>query len=132
MPRGHTRIADQDDLPELLYTDNEAVTEDSALGFPWHENLDALAASAKLCPLCAIVQKGAESWINLYDDAWKNNPIFVEFNGKSSSRPTGQRLWLTKRVGGAPGFLVLVRNPKKKKGVMLLSGVSFACEAGMR
>ena len=70
-------------MPELWYEQNTAA-RDSPLGFPWHENLDALAASAGGCPLCDLIQKGARSWLDLYGDALQNNS-FIEFDGHSRS-----------------------------------------------
>jgi hypothetical protein len=130
LPTGSTRIADKVNLPELWYDDSEVVTKDSPLGLQWHENLDALAVSAKICPLCDLAQKGAQTWLDLYEDASKNNKLFVEFHKSNSTIPTGQQLWLTKRFGGGPGFIVLVRGPKEVQRVILLTGVSFAVEAG--
>jgi hypothetical protein len=127
---GSIRIADKEELPELWYTDTEQVPKNSALGFPWHEHIDALAASAKICPLCELVQNGVQSWLDLYKDVSTNSKHFAEFHKNDSSVPSGKQLWLTKRFGGGPGFLVLVRNPKNAKRVYLLTGVSFAVEAG--
>jgi hypothetical protein len=131
LPTSSTLIAGETNLPELWFKDSETVTEHSDLGFPWHEKLDALAASAKLCPLCELVQKGAQAWIDRYEENSKNNKSFVEFNKNNSSIPSSQRLWMTKRYGGGPGFIVLVRGEKDSQRVVLLAGVGFAVDEGM-
>jgi hypothetical protein len=125
----YTRIADNDNLPALFYKDAEAVDREYATGFSWHEDLDALAASAKTCSLCALVQKGIDAWLDRYNDALANDKLFVEFHESQAPIPHGERLWLKKRFGGAPGFVVSVRNPKKRNQVIVLAGVSFAVEA---
>lgn len=123
-------LADKEDMPELWYNDPTLVLEDSALGYPWHENMDTLAASAKFCPLCGFLQKGVQSWLDLYEDALRNDKYFREFHQRDSPIPTGQQLWLTKRSGGAPGFIVLVWSGKSGRAYVL-TGVSFGIEAGM-
>jgi len=124
-----TRIADNDDMPELI-SDRKQIADDSALGLPWHEDIDALATFAKICPLCSLVQKGVQSWLDLYEDALRNNKGFVEFHASLTPIPTGEQLWLTKRYGGGPGFIVLVRN-RARRGTILLTGVSFGVVGGM-
>jgi hypothetical protein len=114
-----------------MYIDAEAVDRDCDTSFPWHENLDALAASAKVCSLCGLVQKGVEAWLERYNDALTNDKLFMEFHESHSPIPHGERLWLKKRFGEAPGFVVFVRNLKKRNQVMVLAGVSFAVEVGM-
>ena len=54
-----------------------------------------------------------------------------EFDKGHSLVPTGQRLWLTKRFGKGPGFVVLVRNSTTINNVVVLTAVSFGVEAGM-
>jgi hypothetical protein len=130
LPSGSIRIADKDNLPELWYEDSKELATDSVLGFKWHENLDALAVSANSCPLCDLTQKGAQAWLELYEDASNNDKAFVEFNKSHSSIPQGKQLWLTKRFGGGPGFIVLLRGRKNARRVILLAAVSFAVRTG--
>lgn len=130
-PNGSIYIGDNRELVELWYKDKEAPLKDP-LGFPWHEDLDALAKSAKTgCPLCVLVQTGAQTWIDRYRHEGQNNKLFKEFHEHREPFPEGQRLWLTKRFGGADGFILLVRNPKSDIGVNLLTGVGFSVESGM-
>lgn len=133
LPTGSSRIGDQDHLPVLWYDESEADAKDSSLGFKWHQDLDALAASAKICTVCNLVQKGSEAWLDRYNDVSKNNLSFNEFREGKPTIPSGQQLWLTKRFGGGPGFIVLVRSLKNRQRlqVILLAGVSFAVESGM-
>jgi hypothetical protein len=129
-PYTSTRIADEENLTELWYKDSKEVTKDSVLGFKWHESVDALATSAKTCPLCELAQKGVQEWLDKYKEVTEKNKVYAEFQTNKSLIPRDQQLWLTKRFGGAPGFIVLVRGPISPRRVVLLTGVSFAVEAG--
>jgi hypothetical protein len=129
LPSGFFPIADEDNLPELFYDGSERISKDSALGFPWHENLDALDTSAKLCPLCKLIQKGVKAWLPFYNEASANSKPFVKFNKSKASTPRGQQLWLAKRFGEGPGFIVLVRGSNEARRLILLTAVRFSVEA---
>ncbi|RYP04609.1 hypothetical protein DL764_004346 [Monosporascus ibericus] len=96
---GSIRIADNTELPQLRWS-SHATTPKDPLGFPWHADLAALAASAAStdCPLCKLAQTGVEIWIGHYCEAEKNNRLFREFH--SERVPEGQQLWLTRRFFG--------------------------------
>jgi hypothetical protein len=126
---GFFRIADRSNLPEFRYGDGNEFSESTSLGVAWHESLDHLGTSAKSCTLCGLVQEGIESWIHEFDDARKNCKSFIEFDAEHHDIPQGERLWLTRRYGGGPGFIVLARNPKARKSVIMLTGVSFSVES---
>ncbi|RYP71211.1 hypothetical protein DL769_004731 [Monosporascus sp. CRB-8-3] len=136
---GYIRIADKNELPQF-YWPSSATTPPpkDPLGFPWHADLAALAASAAStdCPLCKLAQTGAEIWIGHYHEAEKNNRLFREFNHERV--PEGQQLWLTRRffrdgIGSGverDGFAVLVRDPDNPaRGINLLTGVAFSVPA---
>ncbi|RYP53734.1 hypothetical protein DL768_001334 [Monosporascus sp. mg162] len=136
---GFMRIADKTELPQLRWI--SGVTKPppkDPLGFPWHADLAALAASAAStdCPLCKLAQAGAEIWIGHYREAEKNNRLFREFDRQRV--PEGQQLWLTRRFFPGSvrsgierdGFAVLVRDPDNPAtSINLLTGVAFSVPA---
>jgi hypothetical protein len=123
-------IAGNRALVNLWYTREDPLPE-GHLGLPWHEHLDALAESAAAgCPLCAIVQAGIETWTSHYNHEAENNESFKEFEMQRMPIPERQRLYLTKRFGGATGFLVLVPHPASVKLVNLMTGVGFSVNSG--
>ncbi|KAK8223351.1 heterokaryon incompatibility protein-domain-containing protein [Phyllosticta capitalensis] len=134
-PTGWSRVADHDDMPELLYrnfSEDDSIAWNvpkDPLGFPYHENLGALAESAADCPLCSIVQAGVVRWKELYHEAIRT-PSFIEFHGEQWTIPERAKLWLTKRPTGAAGFVVLARNLNNPKdGIFLLTGVSLSVKS---
>ncbi|TVY80634.1 hypothetical protein LSUE1_G004553 [Lachnellula suecica] len=131
-PGSSSIVSSKRDLVQLWYeTENKiGVPLHDPIGFPYHENLDALAASSPSCTLCAAVQSGVDLWIEDYRDAEKSDQYFLQFL-KDEISGGGQRLWLTKRFSGTPGFLVLVRIPDYTTGVYLMTGVGFTAEAGL-
>ncbi|RYP13316.1 hypothetical protein DL767_010802 [Monosporascus sp. MG133] len=133
------RIADNTQLRQLCWSSRATTPPPKdPLGFPWHADLAALAASAAStdCPLCRLAQTGAEIWIGHYREAEKNNRFFREFHRERV--PEGQQLWLTRRFfpGGVrsgveqDGFAVLVRDPDEPATcINLLTGVAFSVPA---
>ena len=125
-------IGDNRDLPQLHITSYGAKKGralNDPVGFPWHEDLDALVASAASCALCAMVQEGVNMWIAHYRDVEENNKHFIEFQKANQPIPgPGERLWLTKRLCGAPGFLVFIR--RGKSSLNFMAGVGFVTESG--
>ncbi|KAK2764993.1 hypothetical protein FQN54_008692 [Arachnomyces sp. PD_36] len=126
-PYGSSLIADNSELIQFWWGLDDPLYElKDPLGFPWHEDLNALEASAGSgCPLCSLVQKGAQSWIEKHREPGKGALFWREFHQKTEPIPHGQRLWLTRRFGGGDGFTILVRNPNLKNAVHLLTGVAF-------
>ncbi|RYP20970.1 hypothetical protein DL765_002507 [Monosporascus sp. GIB2] len=136
---GSIRIADNTELPQLYWSSFTTMAPPKdPLGFPWHADLAALAASAAStdCPLCKLAQTGAEIWIGHHREAEKNNRFFREFHHERV--PEGQQLWLTRRFfhGGVgsgverDGFAVLVRDPDRPAtGINLLTCVAFSVPA---
>lgn len=66
------------------------------IGF--HENISALAESAKTCPLCGVVQAGVQAWL----DSWKkvvgtDTLLQYDTSGLSGALPVDERLWLTEK-----------------------------------
>lgn len=128
-------MAGQDEMPMVWHdwpadriTDNQA--PQGPLGFPFHENLETLALSAELCPLCGVVQKGVQAWIENWEDAAKNNKGFIEFSMDTDCMPTKEKLWTTKCYGGAQGFYVWAEHPKRNS-MYLLTAVGFSVDNGM-
>lgn len=52
----------------VLYFHRNRFDNDTYVGFPWHQDLSTLSLS-KSCPLCILVQEGAKSWLDSYDEA---------------------------------------------------------------
>lgn len=125
-----TRTGDKRELIRLI-SSNRTEGPADPIGFPWHEDIAALAASAACCALCAVVQAGIDAWQELYRDIEENNKGFIEFHKDKEPMPgRGDRLWLAKRFSDAPGFVVLIRAPRLKSSVYLMTGVAFATEEG--
>lgn len=105
------------------------------IGFPYHENLSALAKSAKTCSLCAIVQEGVQAWLV----SWKNvagNKPFVRGFAYAVAFPEKERLWLTAMELGKSGFCVWTEARRLRKDVddgknfYLLTMVGFSVGKG--
>lgn len=118
-------IGDNEDLIAVWPCTDDSKAPGDPLGFRFQDNMEAVAASADLCVLCAVIQTGAQAWIDHYRHAELQYGL-----AKWYQFPSGQKLWLAKRPGGAEGFVVLVRNPGHEKNVYLLTGVGFSVEAG--
>lgn len=101
------------------------------IGFPFYENMEALAQSAKSCPLCALIQDGVQRWVDDWEDGAKNNKMFIEFSMKRHPIPRKERLWLTRRADGEQGFYVWAQCPMMKSWFNLLSAVGFSVDSGM-
>lgn len=100
-------------------------------GFPWHQNLDSLAAASRSCPLCAIVHQGFQMWLVHYEES-RQTAFYQEFKDfYEDAVPHGQRLFLSRRIGGGPGFDVFAREPGGR-GNYLLTGVVFSVSKGTR
>ncbi|KAI0121015.1 heterokaryon incompatibility protein-domain-containing protein [Xylariales sp. AK1849] len=123
-PWASSRVADDTEMIEFYWREEG---RQDPLGFPWHEDLDALATSAKSCKMCTVVQAGAQVWLDRYRTAEKTNKHWMEFREDDDPIPSGQRLWLTKRFGGAEGFDVFVEVPNKN-GYHLITAVAFSVE----
>ncbi|KAI1146671.1 HET-domain-containing protein [Nemania diffusa] len=124
---GFSRIGDHSDLPSL-WPNDEGTYQKDQIGFPWHADLAALASSAPACLLCRIVQAGVRQWCEKQETALQT-PFYVAFRDSyQHPAPEGQQLYLTKRTGGAPGFLVYVQS-KVKRSIDLLTGVAFSVES---
>ena len=129
-PVSVTYIADNKALVNLWFTSDDPLPTDHP-GLPWHENLDDLAESATAgCPLCALIHAGVRTWTNHYSHEAENNKSFLEFSKHKMPIPEGKRLYLTKRFGGAAGFLVLIPHPHSAAVVNLMTGVGFSVESG--
>lgn len=99
------------------------------IGFPYHENIGALAKSAKTCPLCAFVQAGVQSWlVSWHKLAGTKN--FIKSDHLQGALPLEERLWLTRLPGEDQGFCVWTRNRRGSsyEGLYLMTLVGFSVE----
>ncbi|KAK6073425.1 HET domain-containing protein [Seiridium cupressi] len=134
LPRPHpstrfSRTFDQTELPALGCSRECAETHGSEnLGHLWHPNLEALGESANTCALCATVQGGFQAWLRHFDRGSKSDFYVKHREIYDDAVPAGQKLYLAQRYGGSPGFVVLVRDPKYER-IVVLTGVSFSVDA---
>lgn len=98
------------------------------VGFPFHRDLDALAFSARSCPVCSVAQSGVQGWIERWEDAAKNNKHFIEFSLQHDPIPRGQQLWLTACDDGEQGFCLWAKNPVTPRYLNQLAAVRFYVE----
>ncbi|KAK7996718.1 transcription activator of gluconeogenesis [Apiospora arundinis] len=121
--KGLTLAGDMNECPVLIIDPEHK----EPYGFPWHQDLNSLAESASSCPLCAIVQEGFQKWLGYFEES-QRKPFYAEFKETyAESVPHGQRLFLTRRYGGGPGFIVLARETTRRwSSLYLLTGVVFS------
>ncbi|KAI0420361.1 HET-domain-containing protein [Xylaria grammica] len=119
---GFRRLGDDSDLPILRFEGP------GPIGFPWHTDLGALAASSGTCCLCNVVQAGVQQWCERRATALQNKFPEMTSAHEINPVPERQRLFLTKRNKGAPGFLVYTQHPSTQSDVYLLTGVAFSVE----
>lgn len=104
------------------------------IGFPYHENIGALAESAKTCPLCAVVQAGVQTWLVSWNKA-AGTKKSIESSPYLYTLPVEERLWLTKLESGNQGFCVWTMNPLNRRStyqsLYLLALVGFNVEERM-
>ncbi|KAK8102131.1 heterokaryon incompatibility protein-domain-containing protein [Apiospora sp. TS-2023a] len=120
--QGFSRIGDQSECPALSVN----AAQDGLYGFPWHHDLASLATASSSCPLCAIVQQGFQRWLGFFEES-RRTEFYTEFKDVyDDTVPHGQRLFLTKRFGDGPGFLVFAKQPARRSSLCLLTGVVFS------
>lgn len=134
--RGLFTVADNAESTQVTFQAGDEITSPDAelpdpIGFPFHEDLEALALSARSCPVCNIAQAGVQGWIDRWEDAAKNNKSFIEFSLQRQPVPTGQRLWLTACDDGEQGFFLWAKNPAKPKYLYQLAAVRLYAESSM-
>lgn len=132
--RGMTTVANDAENTQIMFQAGDEITSPDAdlpdqIGFAFHENLEALALSARSCPVCEIAQTGVQGWIDRWEDAAKNSKSFIEFGLKREPIPTGQQLWLTACDDGEQGFYLWAKNPATPKYLYLLATVRFFVES---
>ena len=132
--RGVFRVADNAESPQIMFMAGDDIRSLNAelpdpIGFPFHRDMDALASSARSCPICNIAQTGVQSWIDRWEDAARNNKHFIEFSLERDPIPTGQQLWLTACGDGEQGFCLWAKNPAMSKCLNLLAAVRFYVES---
>ncbi|KAG6361791.1 hypothetical protein INS49_010020 [Diaporthe citri] len=134
--RGLTTVADSAESIQVMFQAGDEITSPDAelpdqIGFPFHEDLEALALSARSCPVCNVAQTGVQGWIDRWEDAAKNSKSFIEFSLQREPIPTGQQLWLTACDDGEQGFFLWAKNPATPKYLYLLAAVRFYAEASI-
>lgn len=134
--RGMTTVADDAESTQVMFQTGENIMSPDAelpdqIGFPFHRDLDALASSARSCPVCNMAQTGVQGWIDRWEDAAKNNKSFIEFSLQRDPVPKGQQLWLTACDDGEQGFCLWAKNPATPKYLYLLAAVRFYAEASV-
>ncbi|KAI0972442.1 HET-domain-containing protein [Xylaria arbuscula] len=125
-----SRIGDHSDLPavELEEPEDKSTYQRHQIGFPWHANLGALASSSHTCSLCNLVQAGVQQWCEKRETSLQT-PFYITYSDNfQHTVPDDKQLFLTKRTGGSPGFLVYVAS-KVYQSVYLLTGVAFSVES---
>lgn len=103
------------------------------VGTPYHENIGALAESAKTCPMCAFVQAGVQAWLVSWNKVAGTKKV-IGSHGSLGALPSEEMLWLTRLFGKDQGFCVWTRNrriPRRNRGdsyeglyLMMLVGFS--------
>ncbi|ETS86568.1 hypothetical protein PFICI_00396 [Pestalotiopsis fici W106-1] len=119
------RLFDESELPSISCE----YEQQQPLGYPWHTDLDSLAASVSACVLCATIHQGFQVWLSHFERGQKKQ-FYVEFQDTyDESVPSGERLWLTKRPSQSPGLSVLAKDPKKRRKFYVLAVVAFSVDA---
>lgn len=135
-----TRVADQYEMLQIWCepTADDISVKQSSDSVPprsrYHKSMEALRISAESCPLCALVQVGVQTWIDCWNNAAKNNKVFIEFHMDKDPIPSTEQLWLTQCHNEAKGFYVWVEQPRdlqsKKLRLNLLTAVGFSVDDG--
>lgn len=131
-----TLVADNAESTQIAFQAGYGLTSPDAelpekIGFPFHQDLGALALSARSCPICEVAQTGVQGWIDRWEDAAKNNKSFIEFGLQRNPIPTGQQLWLTACDDAEQGFYLWAKNPATPKYLYLLAAVRFYAESSL-
>lgn len=134
--RALTTVAGNAESMQIMFQAGDEITSPDAelpdqIGVPFHEDLEALALSARSCPVCEIAQAGVQGWIDRWEDAAKNDKSFIEFSLQRQPVPAGQRLWLTACDDGEQGFCLWAKNPATPKFLYLLAAVRFYAESSL-
>lgn len=101
------------------------------VGFPYHENIGALAESAKTCPLCAFVHAGVQEWLVSWHKVAGAKKFIKSDYLSQGALPLKERLWLTALPGEDLGFCVWTRNRQSDgvyEGLYLMMLVGFSVE----
>lgn len=137
-PTWYDGSADDDEFVVVFFDDNHDWPTVSDLpdpvGFPYHENIGALAESAKACPLCAFVHAGVQAWLVSWHEAAGTKKTVESIHAFRGELPLEERLWLTALPGEDLGFCVWTRNPKGTglyEGLYLMMLVGFSVEERM-
>lgn len=99
------------------------------IGVPYHENINALAESAKTCDLCAVVQAGVQAWRCSWKEYARSDGEPGGFENLTWKSPLEERLWLTETATEKQGFGVWALNRGwAPQSLYLLALVGFCVE----
>lgn len=135
-PRDRPKVAGDDEFVVVNLPEWTGPKLPDPIGFPFHENLSALAESAKTCSLCAVIQAGVQAWLVSWDKV-AGTKKFVQGTSPypfSGYFPLEERLWLTEISPETPGFCVWTEAQRVRTDVndgfnfYLLTMVGFSAE----
>ena len=124
---GVSSIQDHFSMPVFCLDRKLSSGSNEPLGFPHHNSLEVLAASASDCELCGLIYHST-SFVASYREAEKD-PVFSHYQS-GSGLPCELQLWLTRRLNGGDGFLTFVR-ARSGNLIFLVCAVGFCVEDGM-
>jgi hypothetical protein len=109
--------------------DENGEESEHALGYPWHPDLDSLAASASDCALCQVVHKGIQNWLRKFKEGKAKDRLKNFGKQFDFPLPEGRVLYLTQRFGGGPGFNIMVETTRiSRTDHYILPGVAFSVD----
>lgn len=116
----------------------ETTMEIESFGWAWQDNILMFEAAAKAkqnpCTLCATIWEGYLAWMEDFNQGGqeKHDQKFSKLRVKVP--PGAEALRLTRRMCGAPGFLVwspdLSTYSGKRGKLRMIAGVAFSIKAG--
>jgi hypothetical protein len=96
------------------------------LGFPHHNSLEILAASAETCGLCDFLHSSLNAFLTAFSKA-ENEPSFSHYTQRRLGISSDFQLFLTRRSNGGDGFLVLLLAPPEER-LYVLGAVGLCVE----
>jgi hypothetical protein len=119
---------ESDEADEVDEADENDEESEHALGYPWHPDLDSLAASASDCALCQVVHKGVQNWLRKFKEGKAKDHWKIFAKKFAYPLPEGRVLYLTQRYGGGPGFNIMVETKRAPGDTYILPGVAFSVD----
>ncbi|ERF75018.1 hypothetical protein EPUS_09159 [Endocarpon pusillum Z07020] len=124
LPSDWECIINRRELPSFVFNSSLSSALDVPIGFRYHSSLEDLAASAGGCRLCDLLNDSVSGFSASYRKA-ENDPLFAYYEDAHLGLPSNFQFWLTKRINGGDGFLVLVR--ARREGIIYLVGAVGFC-----